>query len=216
MNAAINLLEDFNSDGFTERNINQMTGMTEKMHDGPMKSFLKILGIAATTFIGFKGATSKAAKALTKNATIQKKIIAPITKFVSKQLDKLTKFLNKNEYLKENAKGVKPFIYKNVKRGLDALKSYGEKGTEKLLSSIDDQLKTIRKELKEIGKVNTSRAKELKEQAKMLTERKKLVATENLITKVTTNVAAAGAGAEAAVIATKDSDENGIADICED
>jgi hypothetical protein len=73
MNAAINLLEDFNSDGFTERNINQMTGMTERLHDGPMKSFLKILGIAATTFIGFKGATSKAAKVLTKNATIQKR-----------------------------------------------------------------------------------------------------------------------------------------------
>ena len=154
----------------------------------------------------------KAATKIANNKMISKNISTPVIKFVKESMTGAKKALQSSPLFGEQNKGFKAYFVNTAVKSLDAIEKYGKRGSEKLVKNIDLEIK----ELKELQKgAKGTELAEIKENIAALAERKRNAATENLITKVTTNTVGAGAGTVAVVEANRDRDNNGIADIGE-
>lgn len=205
-------LDEVNNGQLTEDNFIELQDITDKMNDGPLKTFGKILAIGGAAFVGIKAGSAKIAGKVTNNPTIQKSVTRPMTKFVQNGLETLGTKLKTSKYFGETAKGFKSYIVNNTAKALDYIEKYGQKGSEKITKNINAELKRLRAELKR-PKISESRKESIQETIKLLKERKQFAGTENLITKATTTTAATGAGTIAVVEANKDRDGDGVADI---
>lgn len=195
----------------TEDSFIGLQDITQKMNDGPLKTFAKILAIGGASFAAIKTGSSKIVGKVANNATIQKTVTKPVTKFVSKGLETIGNKVRNSQYFGENVKGFKAYIVNTAEKALKGIENYGQRGSEALTQNIDAQLTKARGELKKAK--SQIKKDQLKETIASLVERKKYAATENLITKVSTTTAATGAGAAAIVEANKDRDGDGVADI---
>lgn len=227
----IDWLEEAKNRGYDEDSFHSLESMTEKMSDGPLKTFAKIAAI-----VGGAAALSKAgaAKLLqkTNSPMIKEHIMMPLTKLTNKGLQGLTKFINENPNI--GKKSIKGFVMKNAKKGMEYVDIYAMRGTEKALNEIETQLTTKRNSIsKAIKKAaakagNTLTPKQLEVEIekriaagkskaaieyKTLLEQKNLIGTDNLIKKLTSNTAAVAGGTTAVIGANRDKDGDGIADI---
>lgn len=233
LSASADLLNSFEEDGLTENNFNNLKDISEDLHDGPLKTFAKIAGIAGGAAIAAKLTTAKLLTKITKSKTIQNNVAQPAVKSLSKALSTAKNNIAKSKHLGE--KTVKGFFVNNTNKFLNWLDKYGQTGVEDTIKNIDkdmnkianatkasikasakknnkvlseDQLKQL---LKEKLSGNTDSAK--KYQA--LAEQRATVPTDNIIKKTTGNVIATGTGVTAVVEANKDKDGNGVADIAQ-
>lgn len=212
MAATSTWLDDINGDQLTEDNFIGLQDITEKMNDGPLKTFGKIFAIAGASFAAIKTGSSKIANKVAKNPTIQKNVTAPLTKLVQSGLETLGTKLKASKYFGESAKGIKSYVVNNTAKALGYIEKYGQRGSENIIKNIDADLLKLRTELKR-PKLSAARKEAINESINLLKERKQFAATENLITKATTTTAATGAGTIAVVEANKDRDGDGVADI---
>lgn len=209
--AAADWIDEIEGGQLTEDNFVNLQNMTEKMNDGALKTFTKILAIGGASFAAIKAGSSKIAGKVVNNKTIQKSVTKPLTKLVQTGLETASTKIKASKYFGENIKGVKAYIVNTADKALNGIKKYGERGADNLVQNIDTQLTTLRADLKKAK--SQVKKDEIKEAITNLIERKKYAATENLITKVSTTTAATGAGTVAVVEANKDRDGDGVADI---
>ena len=210
LNAAADWLENAGARGYDEDSFHSLEG--------------------AAGLAGKKGLQTAYTK-FSNNPQIKEHIMQPVIKFADKGLQKLNKFITENPAV--GKKSIKGFIMTNAKKGMEALNDYAQKGTEAVKEGFDKQIESIKKATanaikkaaEKDGKVLTDKqlaaevTKKLAgkskqaENYKKLVEQKKLADTDNLIKKVSTDVAGISAGTTAAVAANKDKDGDGIADI---
>ncbi len=231
LNAAADWLENAGARGYDEDSFHSLEGVADKMNDGPIKTFAKIAAIAGAAGLAGKKGLQTAYTKFSNNPQIKEHIMQPVIKFADKGLQKLNKFITENPAV--GKKSIKGFIMTNAKKGMEALNDYAQKGTEAVKEGFDKQIESIKKATanaikkaaEKDGKVLTDKqlaaevTKKLAgkskqaENYKKLVEQKKLADTDNLIKKVSTDVAGISAGTTAAVAANKDKDGDGIADI---
>lgn len=210
--ATADWLENIDTDNITEDNFIGLDRLSNKMHDGPLKTFAKILSIGGTAFLAAKAGSAKVATKIANNKMISRNVSTPVIRFVKNSMTAAQKALKENPLFGEQNKGFKAYFVNTAARSLDAIEKYGKRGSEKLVKNIELEMK----ELKELQKgTKGTELAEIKENLAALAERKRNATTENLITKITTNTVGAGAGTVAVVEANKDRDNNGIADIGE-
>ena len=121
----------------------------------------------------------------------------------------------------------------NAKKGMDAFNEFAQKGSERAKETLRADIKNLKNEIIDTikaaaakeGKTLNDKAliaayrKELKgtsEQVmkyKKLVEENKLADADNLVKKVSGNIAGISAGTTAAIAANRDKDGDGIADI---
>ena len=231
LNAAADWLEAAGANGYNEDSFHSLEGVADKMNDGPIKTFAKIAAIAGAAGLAGKKGLQAAYTKFSNNPQVREHIMQPITKLADKGLQKLNRFVTQNPAVGQ--KSLKGFIMTNAKKGMEALNDYAQKGTEAVKDGIDKQLEGIRKAAanavkkaaakdgktltdKQITAEVTKRLAGKSKQAenyKKLVEQKNLASTDNLIKKVSTDVAGISAGTTAAVAANRDKDGDGIADI---
>lgn len=231
LTATADWLESAQERGYDEHSFNTIDDITDKMSDGPLKTFTKIAGIAIAAGIAGKKGAQKAYEKFAKNATVNEKIFQPITKLVNKGYQKVSKLINESPLIGEQS--IKGFVMTNLKKGAEAIETYAKKGTDTAVQEIDVQLNKIKESIiKSIKTSSTKNNKKLTEKQivaelekrlagnsnqaqeyRKLAEQKELIVTDNLIKKVTGDTAALSAGTTAAVTANKDRDGDGIADI---
>lgn len=212
LTATADWLENIDTDNITEDNFIGLDNLSSKMHDGPLKTFAKILSIGGTAFLAAKAGSTKVANKIANNKMISKNVSTPVIEFVKTSMTKAQKALKENPLHGEHNKGFKAYFVNTASKGLDAIEKYGKRGSEKLVKNIEQEIK----DLKELQKgAKGTELNEIKDNINALMKRKRNAATENLITKITTNTVGAGAGTVAVVEANKDRDNNGIADIGE-
>lgn len=212
MTATAEWLEEVQDGNLTETNFKNLDNVAEKMHDGPFKTFVKILSIGGGAFAAAKIGSTKIINNLSKNPTVSKTVVEPLTKAVHGAIEVATEKLQTSKYFGEANKGFKPFVVNNLAKGLDLVKTYGQRGVENVQEVLSAQIKDLRAKAK--GLSNVDKVKYTQE-IKNLKERMKYAPAENLVKKVTSTTAGAGAGTIAVVEANKDANGNGIADIAE-
>lgn len=231
LSAAADLMDSFEDGDLTEGKFGDLTKFSEKLSDGPFKTFLKIAGIAGASAIALKLGANKVVSSAIKNPAVNEKVVKPITVYT----DKALKFLSTNLTEKANAlkdkKGIKPFLTKYSNKAMEWVDTYGKRGTEEATKAIEkgmnDILANTRKSVIKAAKGKTLPEKEIVKlveeklagttkkalEYQALNQQKQFLSTENLIKKTIGNGAAIGAGTTAAVQANKDRDGDGIADI---
>lgn len=231
LNAAADWLEAAGSNGYDEYSFHTLENVADKMNDGPLKTFTKILGIAGfaafTGKQGFQGVYTK----FSNNPQIREYLMKPVIRFVDTGVNKLTKFIKESPDI--GNKSFKGFIMTNAKKGMDAFHEFAQKGSETAKEAIRTDIKNTRKEIidtikataEKEGKTLNNKAliaayrKEIKgtsEQAmkyRKLVEENKLADADNLVKKVSGNIAGISAGTTAAIAANRDKDGDGVADI---
>ena len=231
LNAAADWLENAGARGYDEDSFHSLEDVADKMSDGPFKTFTKIAAIAAAAGIAGKAGLQKAITKASNNEAVRTHVMQPMTRFVNKSLQKLTKFVNESPSV--GKKSIKGFIMTNAKKGLEALDGYAQKGTEAIKETLTQKIDSIKKSAEnavkkaaekdgkkltakqiatEVQKKLAGKSKQA-EHYKQLLEQRDLVATDNLIKKVSSTTAGISAGTTAAVAANKDKDGDGIADI---
>lgn len=209
LTATADWLENVDAENLNEGNFNGLGYISEKMHDGPLKTFAKILSIGGAAFFAGKTGTTHTVNKLTNNKIIAKNISLPVTKFIDKSLKTARESLKANPNYGAELKGFKSYVVNSTEKLLAELENFGKSGADKVKERIQNQIKIIK----------DSSGKKLSESAKKtiecLNERKKYAATENLINQVTANTVGVGAGTVAVVEANKDRNKNGIPDIGE-
>ncbi len=211
--ATANWLDSIDGNELTEDNFIGLQSVSDKLHDGPLKTFTKILGIGGASFAAMKVGSTRIANKVIDNKYFQQNVMKPVTKFIHNGLDDLTAKIRSNPNYGENIKGWNAYFVNTADRMLNGVKKYAERGSENIVQNLDDQVVRLKNKLdktKSIKKKN-----EIKAEINQLLERQKYAAEENLIKKATTTTAATGVGTTAVIGANKDSDGNGIADIGE-
>ncbi len=231
LNAAADWLESAGANGYDEYSFHNLEGVADKMSDGPLKTFAKIAAIAGAAGLAGKKGLQAAYTKFSNNPQIREYIMLPMTRFADKGLQKLNKFVAENHSV--GKKSFKGFIMTNAKKGIDALNDYAQKGTGTLIEGLDKQIAGIKKSAtsaikkaaqkkgqvlneKELAVAVEEKLAGKSQQAKnykRLVEERNLAATDNLIKKVSTDVAGISAGTTAAIAANRDKDGDGIADI---
>ena len=209
LEATADWLGNVDAENLNEDNFNGLGYISDKMHDGPLKTFAKILSIGGAAFFAGKAGAAHTVNKLTNNKIISKNISLPITKFVDKTLKAARKSLQSNANFGAELKGFKSYVVNTAEKLLAELENFGKNGAGKVKERIESQIALIRETS---GKKLSDSAKKTIE---CLNERKKYAATENLINQVMTNTAGVGAGTVAVVEANKDRNKNGIPDIGE-
>lgn len=231
LNAAADWLEATGSNGYDEYSFHTLENVADKMNDGPLKTFTKILGIAgAAAFTGKQGLQTLYTK-LSNNTQAREYLMKPVIRLVDTGMNKLTKFIKESPEI--GNKSFKGFIMTNAKKGMDAFNEFAQKGSETAKETLRADIKNLKNEIIDTikaaaakeGKTLNDKAlvaayrKELKgtsEQVmkyKKLVEENKLADADNLVKKVSGNIAGISAGTTAAIAANRDKDGDGIADI---
>ena len=231
MTAAADWLESAGLNGYDEASFRDLEGVADKMNDGPIKTFAKIAAIATAAGLAGKKGLQATYNKISNNPQVREHVMTPITKLADKGLQKLTKFINENPSV--GKKSIKGFIMTNAKKGMASLQEYAQRGTDAAREALNKQIEgikksaanAVRKAAEKDGKTLTDKqvaaevAKKLSGKSKQaanyqkLVEQRDLAATDNLIQKVTTDIAGVSAGTTAAVAANRDKDCDGIADI---
>lgn len=209
LTATVDWLEDVDGTNLNEGNFSGLNRLSDKMHDGPLKTFAKILGIGGAAFFAGKAGASKAVNKLVDNRIISKNIATPFAKYLDGAMKSAKKALKANPHFGEEAKGFKSIVVNSLVKGIDELEKFGKKGSHELIENIESKIQSLKESMQGATKA------EIKKATDNLIQRKKYAPTENLIKKITTNTAGLGAGTVAVVEANKDRDKNGIADIGE-
>ena len=231
LNSVADWLETAGTRGYDEDTFHSLEGVADKMNDGPIKTFAKIAAIAAAAGLAGKKGLQTAYTKFSNNQQVREHVMQPIAKLANNCLQRLNKFITENPAVGQ--KSVKGFIMTNAKKGMQALNEYAQKGSEAVQEGLNKQIEGIKKSAtnavkkaaEKEGKTLTDKqiaaevTKKLAGKSKQavnyqkLVEQRDLAATDNLIKKVSTDVAGLSAGTTAAVAANRDKDGDGIADI---
>lgn len=233
LKAAASWIKGVNDEGFTEDKFNDLQGFSEKMSDGPFKTFAKIFGIAGAACVAIKLGANKAIKAVSSNQTVRQSVIKPLSTHVDKGLRYLSETAAKSAEALKKEKGVKPFIAKYSNKAMEWVNTYAKRGTEGAFEAIEKEIKAVESYVKtSISSAAKKKGEKITEKQlaklvqeklagdskkaieyKELLQKKSFLSTENLLTKTAGNGAGAIAGTTAAIEANKDRDGDGIADI---